>query len=231
VTLISAVVVPSAPLLVPALAGGSAVLDADLRTTVRAAVAALTPGGDEPVVVVGAAPTSRRYAGVWDWRGFGLPARLPEQPRLPLGLALGDWLLDDAGASGPRELIGVDPAADAAACAEQGADLVAGRDLRLLVVGDGSARRSEKAPGHLDLRAEGYDDAAQRALGAGDPDALLALDVDLGEELLVAGRAPWQVMAGAAGGPALAELLWADAPYGVTYFVARWSSGPAGAAP
>ena len=41
--------------------------------------------------------------------------------------------------------------------------------------------------------------------------------------LLAEGRAAWQVLAGAAGGSSWrAELAYAEAPYGVTYFVASW---------
>lgn len=54
--------------------------------------------------------------------------------------------------------------------------------------------------------------------------ALAALDAELAAELLAAGRAPWQVLAGAAEGAGLdGRLLYEDAPYGVGYFVAAWS--------
>jgi len=55
------------------------------------------------------------------------------------------------------------------------------------VVADGSARRTEKAPGHLDDRAEGFDAQVEKALAAGDPELLKALDVNLAEALLVGG--------------------------------------------
>jgi hypothetical protein len=52
----------------------------------------------------------------------------------------------------------------------------------------------------------------------------MALDVRLAEELKAAGRAPWQVLAGAAEDAALSgALLYEDAPYGVGYLVATWS--------
>jgi hypothetical protein len=221
--LIRATVVPAAPLLVPALAGASAAADAELRSAVRSAVADLVAASTEPVVVVGAAPAAGPHVGVWDWGGFGLPRGVPDQPRLPLALAIGDWLLDDAGYDGPRELFGAAASASPEECVRQGSALTAGRDVRLLVVGDGSACRSEKAPGHLDPRAAGYDEAGERALATGDVAALLALDPVLGTQLLVGGRAPWQVLAGAAGSSARAELTWSSVPYGVTYLVARWT--------
>lgn len=91
-------------------------------------------------------------------------------------------------------------------------------------MGDASACRTLKAPGYLDERAAGFDAEAARALGTADVDALKALDVELAQELKVAGRAPWQVLAGAAEGAGLAgALLYDEAPYGVGYIVAAWS--------
>lgn len=91
-------------------------------------------------------------------------------------------------------------------------------------MGDGSACRTVKAPGYLDERAEPFDAEAARALGAADTAALAALDPGLARELQAAGRAPWQVLAGAAEGAGLSgALLYDEAPYGVGYLVAAWS--------
>jgi aromatic ring-opening dioxygenase LigB subunit len=96
--------------------------------------------------------------------------------------------------------------------------------VALLVMGDGSACRTVKAPGYLDDRAEAFDAAAAHALGTADPGALIALDALLAYELKAAGRAPWQVLAGAGEGAGLrGQLLYEDATYGVGYLVATWS--------
>jgi aromatic ring-opening dioxygenase LigB subunit len=96
--------------------------------------------------------------------------------------------------------------------------------VALLVMGDASACRTLKAPGYLDKRAAGFDAEVARALGAADVAALKALDAELAYELKVSGRAPWQVLAGAAEGADLGgALLYEDAPYGVGYVVAAWS--------
>jgi hypothetical protein len=97
-------------------------------------------------------------------------------------------------------------------------------------MGDGSARRSERAPGHLDERAAPFDAGVERAVRDADLAALAALDPDLAAELLATGRPGWQVLAGALGGDPLgtgagaarpvAEVLYADAPLGVGYLVA-----------
>ncbi|MFG1913478.1 hypothetical protein [Micromonospora sp. NPDC048898] len=101
----------------------------------------------------------------------------------------------------------------------------AGDRVALLVLGDGSACRGEKAPGYDDARALPYDQGVATALADADLDALLDLDPVLSAELKAAGRAPWQVLAGvarAAGGGWRGELLYDAAPYGVAYFVASW---------
>ena len=86
-----------------------------------------------------------------------------------------------------------------------------------------SARRSLKGPGYLDPDAEPFDTAVESALRDADTEALLALDPDRAERLLAAGRASWQVLAGAAGDARMSgSVTWSGSPYGVTYLVATW---------
>ena len=107
------------------------------------------------------------------------------------------------------------------------ADALAARPGRtgVLVLGDGSARRGEKAPGYLDQRAFPFDDALAEALADGDASMLAALDVGLAAELMVLGAAAFRLL-GAVGlresGPAQARLTYRDDPFGVSYFVATW---------
>src|SRR5690606_505434 len=96
--------------------------------------------------------------------------------------------------------------------------------VALLVLGDGSACRSVRAPGYLDERAAPFDAAVSAALASADTGALLGLDADLARRVRAAGRAAWQVLAGAAEGAGLSGALrYDDAPYGVGYLVASWS--------
>ena len=81
--------------------------------------------------------------------------------------------------------------------------------------------RTEKAPGWFDERAEPFDRAVAGALAAADPAGLLALESGLARGLLAAGRASWQVLAGAAAGRRWqGRLHYDDAPFGVGYIVA-----------
>jgi hypothetical protein len=95
----------------------------------------------------------------------------------------------------------------------------------VLVVAVGSARRSLRAPGHLDERAVPFDDDIEAALLSGDPARFAALDAGLADELLCAAV---PVLAGVAdalaGGRAGTVHLDLSAdPFGVQYWVARWA--------
>ncbi|MFD8275488.1 class III extradiol dioxygenase subunit B-like domain-containing protein [Streptomyces flaveolus] len=238
--LVAAAVCPCPPLLVPEVAAGAAPeLDA-ARAACTDALGVLAAARPDRLVVVGPAPDAgpETYpAGTrGSFRGFGveLDVRLgPEEssgegprPGLPYGLAVGAWLLRRTGwADAPVEGIGVGEHLPAEPCAALGRDIAARAPrVALLVLGDASACRTLKAPGYLDERAAPFDAEVGRALGAADVAALAALDAGLARELKVSGRAPWQVLAGAAEGTALTgALLYEDAPYGVGYVAAAWS--------
>jgi hypothetical protein len=239
------VVLPEPPLLVPQLATGAAVETAGLRAACLAAAARLGRAARR-WVAVGADPGGRRTvdpAARGSFVGFGVDVVVgldttgagpgsvtaPVDPAFPLPLLIAGWA---AGRSGARvrirgELLA--PDAPPAECAELGAELAAefaadAEPVGLLVVGDGAATHTERAPGHLDERAGPFDAAVATALRAADPAALAALDPGLAGELMVAGRAPWQVLAGVIGsGRWRGELPHSSAPFGVAYHVAVWT--------
>jgi hypothetical protein len=222
----AAAFVPIPPLLVPEIAGGSAATDDELRDACRAAVGRLIDTGPDEIIVIGSGTPAGQADGSWDWRGFGVP--IPEHPpsrRLPLSLAIGSWLLDLLGNRTPRRHHIISSTASPADCAATGRDLVAGpQRFGLLVCGDGTACRTEKAPGYFDPTAQAWDERALAALRNADPTQLLALDPDEAMRLMAAGRAPWQVLAGAAGSDTFnAHIDWAAAPYGVMYVAGTWT--------
>ncbi|WP_316743586.1 class III extradiol dioxygenase subunit B-like domain-containing protein [Streptomyces sp. MK7] len=242
--LVAAAVCPCPPLLVPAVAAGAAPeLDA-LRAACTDALGVLAAARPGLLMVVGPAEKSGRgphpEGARGSFRGFGvdLDVRLggftdtdtgtgPASEReLPPSLAVAAWLLERTGWSdAPIEGLGVGEPLAPERCIAAGRDIAARADrVALLVMGDASACRSLKAPGYLDERAEPFDAEVARALGAADVAALSALDAELAYELKAAGRAPWQVLAGAAEGAGLSGTLLHDsAPYGVGYLVATWS--------
>lgn len=181
-----------------------------------------------PSTGVRAVPSTGLMARPQQGRAVSLraPQDPPSRPRpgLPLSVAVGAWLLARRRHTLTVSAVAVDADADAAHCAGLAAQLAARPEpVALLVMGDGSACRGEKSPGYDDPRAQPYDDAVAQALATADVSVLRGLDRQLSAELLVAGRAPWQVLAGVAGdSPWRGHLSYYAAPYGVAYFVADW---------
>lgn len=207
----------------PELAAGAANELDDLRTACRAAVAHLANASVDSLIVLGSDTTTVRrhppFGGTLSPWGIDLPVGDPSGEQLPLSLLIGAWLAPGAG-----NFQSVAADATPEECAELGRAL-AGEAQRvgLLVLGDGSSCRTDKAPGFFDPRADGFDAAVASALARADAAALAAIDPAEAAELLAAGRAPWQVLAGAVTAPLTGELLYNCAPYGVNYFVATWA--------
>ncbi|MFE5285159.1 hypothetical protein ACFRAQ_09350 [Nocardia sp. NPDC056611] len=245
--------VPSPPVLVPELEGaaGSAVEGAvaELRAAVSAAGRELAARVSRWVVVGVAEPGEGSGAGdsgrvigadaVGTFRGYGVDVRVglsgPVAERvadvlLPLPALIAGWLREQVAPETVAEcrLISADATAEES--------LAFGRTLRaeldaesepvgVLVVADGAATLSLKAPRYLDERAEGVQADIDQALSAGDRKALAALDTALCAAIEVEGRPAYQALAGLfAADPAdpQVETRYAAAPFGVAYHVSVW---------
>lgn len=232
--LTAAALCPAAPLLARELTGADPVVP-ELRQACREATDTLVQADPDVVVVVGAGERTRawdaararlelsRYAPAL---GAGAAASTSAET-LPIALGLGSRLLDEAGYHGRRELQEVGADEPATVCAALGASLARAAALvALLIMADGSARRSRKAPGYLDERSEAFDAEVGRAFRDGDLPALLEIDAGLASDLMAGGRPAWQVLAGAADGfrPACA-VRYDDDPFGVAYLVASLTVG------
>jgi hypothetical protein len=209
--------------------------------------AAFAPGVSTGGVASGGTASGRVASGRVASGGTASDGAASDRGLLPLPLGLGAMLLDEGGYRGPRRLIAVGQDEPTGTCAALGAELATGTArTALLVMGDGSARRSPKAPGHLDPRADPFDAHVERAVRAGRLGALLDLDEALARDLMATGRPAWQVLAGAlpdgtgadgsgadgagmegsgvaaAGvdGALATEVLYRDDPFGVAYLVA-----------
>jgi hypothetical protein len=184
----------------------------DVRAACTGAVATLVSTGPSRIVVVGAGDLDHdvdESAG-GTLAAFGADVRAGgDDLVLPLSLTIGAWLLDAAGWAGPRTYSTGHPQVDAGEA--------------LLVMADGSATRSDKAPGFFDERAETFDAAIASALSSGDADALMALDAGLGAALGSTGVPALHVLGELTKGASVAAHLRYDgAPFGVGYLVADW---------
>lgn len=282
-----AVFVPSAPLLVPELAGPDAVDTRPVREATRSAVRALAAsatrwvalGADDAPAVPASGPaaavltdrprcgTDVAVTGTFARFGVDLPVTLdpaveeacaqadaePVRPRLPLSMLIAAWLREQAGADRVTPVV-LDPSASPAQCAAVGDEIAAAlsavsESVGLLVVGDGATALSPKAPGGGErASAVRLQKRIDTALECGDLDTLADLDAQECDAEGVGGRVAWQVAAAVARAsgahtdvdparldparldPARldTECLYAAAPFGVGYVVARWTPLPAG---
>lgn len=241
-------VVPSAPLLVPELAGPAAFDTEPVRAAVRAAGGTLAARADRWVAVGvadhrlgGPARSDCAESGDFGAYGVGVRVCIPgadgELPP-PLSMLLAGWL-GAACAAGPSSItpVVVDPGLPPAAATELGRDL--GRELDgavdpvgLLVVADGATALTPGAPGGGEREsAWALQHRIEAAVRAADPAGLAGLGIDECAAEGVGTRAAWQVLAGVldvlteSGRPVASRLRYAAAPFGVGYIVAALTPG------
>jgi hypothetical protein len=237
--LVAAAVCPHPPLLIPEATGSPQpgdVMDA-VRAACDAAVAGLLSAGPGLLVAVGGAGASAEHDGAaaGSLRDYGVRfVTGTGRPVLPLSLTVASWLLGRAGArDGPAagrpgrvlfQAVAWDTAP--AECLRLGAQIARQAPrVSMLVMGDGSARMAAGVPGAADPAAESYDAGVAAALAAADADRLARLPPSLDAELMVCGRASWQVLAGAArGGRYRGRLRCTARPHAVSYLVASWDA-------
>lgn len=218
---------PSAPVLVPELAGTAAAEVAAFRSAAIEAAATLP----ERWIAIGVGSTELLMTDVHgSFAGYGadVPVSLTPDPvgpvvEMPLCALFAGWL---RGHANPRASVSVrvHPAdLDAGSAVARGRLLrelidAEPEPLGVLVVADGLRTLGPSAPGGEDPGAAPVQEALDDALAAGDTAALAGLPDG------VVGRVAYQVLAGLAGsGPASARELVRGAPYGVGYFVGVWT--------
>ena len=223
-------IVPSAPVLVPELAGAAAAEVAELRAAVIAAAAALPPRW----VVVGVGPDGTADAvlgpervGTFAGYGVDLVVRLSAQADappawLPLCALFAGWLRDQAQPDAHAEVRVYSGDRDAEAA------LAIGRQLRreidavaeptgVLVVADGAHTLTPAAPGGYHPADADVQLALDDALACGDLATLTRLPGQ------IVGRVAFGVLAGLTEPtPRSAKELYRTAPYGVGYFAGVW---------
>lgn len=231
VVLVAIAFTPSAPVLIPELAG-SATEISPVRAAALEAAAAL-PGR---WVAVGVGPAEQSFSRVrGSFAGYGVdvpvalcPSPCPDSTDLPLCVLVAGWLRGrvnpEASVEGRVYPADLDPSE----AVQRGQALRSeidrfGGPVGVLVVADGAIALTDAAPGGFDPHALAAQAVLDRALSAGDTAALSALPRS------VVGRVAYQVLAGLTGpGPVQARELARGAPYGVGYFAGVWDLSPGG---
>ena len=220
-------IVPSAPVLVPELAGAAAAEVADLRTAVIAAAAALP----ERWIAIGVGVSDAVFgpSSVATFAGFGADVRVQLSPgnagdpaELPLCALFTGWLRGQAQPDATAEARVYSVDLDTTAAMARGRRLrheaeQTGDPVGLLVVADGATTLSPAAPGGYHPGDVDVQHALDDALATGDIAALMQLPDQ------VVGRVAFQALAGLAEpAPRSAKELYRGAPYGVGYFAGIW---------
>jgi hypothetical protein len=221
-------IVPSAPVLVPELAGAAAAEVSDLTAAVVAA-AALLP---ERWVAIGTGRNDDVLCPqtVGTFAGYGADVRVGLAPRdpggpaaeLPLSALLAAWLRGQAQPQATAQVRMYRADHDAETALGLGRQLRAEIDgqaepIGVLVVADGANTLTPSAPGGYDPGNADAQRVLDDALASGDVAALAQLPPQ------ILGRVAFQVLAGlAAPAPRSAKELYRGAPYGVGYFAGAW---------
>jgi hypothetical protein len=220
-------IIPSAPVLVPELAGAAADEVAELRAAMIAAVAALPPNW--VVVGVGAADGVIGPASVGTFAGFGVDLEVRLSPEasgrpveLPLCALIAGWIRSEAKPDTVAQVRVYAENHDAETA------LALGRRLRgdidasaeptgVLIVADGANTLTPPAPGGYHPEDVDVQLVLDDALACGDLSALTRLPAQ------VTGRVAFGVLAGLVEPAARsAKELHRAAPYGVGYFAGVW---------
>lgn len=223
-------IVPSAPVLVPELAGTAATELAELTAAVIAAASCLP----RHWIAVGSGRAEEMVdtSGVGTFAGFGVDVRVGLSPRaldaadvpadLPVCALIAAWVRGQATPEATAEVRVYADADDPRTARARGATLRAEVDLLsdpigVLVVADGVNTLTPDAPGGYDVGNAGAQQTLDDALASGDVAALARLPGQ------VVGQVAFQVLAGLTEpGPRSAKELYRGAPYGVGYFAGVW---------
>lgn len=222
-------IVPSAPVLVPELAGTAAAEVADLVAATLAAAAMLP----DRWVVIGVGPDDDVLSPdvVGTFAGFGADVRVRLSPQsdeaappmaLPVCALLAGWVRGQAQPHATAQVRVYRADHDADTALSLGTHLRGEIDrlaepVGVLVVADGANTLTPAAPGGHDPDNDDAQQALDDALAGGDIAALRSLPRQ------ILGRVAFQVLAGLAEpGPRSAKELYRGAPYGVGYFAGAW---------
>lgn len=218
-------IIPSAPVLVPELAGIAAAELAELREAVFASARTLP----DRWIAIGVGPADRRIEpdAAGTFAGYGTDVTVALSPGahavgpLPLCALITAWVRGSVRPDARAQVRCHTAALDAAAAVAQGrllrAEIDAAADpVGVLVVADGANTLTPSAPGGYRPDTEQVQLSLDDALASGAAAGLTGLPEE------VVGRVAFGVLAGLAEAPSDAHERYRGAPYGVGYFAGTW---------
>ena len=227
-SIVSAALVPAAPVIVPGLSGHTMPAP-EVRSAALDAIQRMIDAGVEEVIVLAEADRDGLFDSTAPWglhRIGGLhpfsEAGAVFDQLLTMPLAIGASMLRDAGWTGTTYFHALERTISADAAAEVGRGLgTTKRSVGLLLLGNGSACCTEKAPGSFHPQAETFNATLLTVIRQGDRAAMMELSAHDTADQLSDVRVPLQVFAGATSGHRfLGSITFADDFAGVYYICA-----------
>ena len=234
-SIVSAALVPAAPVLVPGLSGHTMPAQ-EVRAATLEAIQRMIDAGVDEVIVLAEADRDGVFDSTAPWglhRIGGLhpfsEAGAVFDQLLTMPLAIGASMLRDAGWTGTTSFHALERTMSADAAAEVGRGLgTTKRSVGLLLLGNGSACCTEKAPGSFHPQADEFNTNLVAMIRQGNRAAMMELPTQGAAEQLSDIRVPLQVFAGATSGHRfLGSITFADDFAGVHYICATFLPNPA----
>jgi hypothetical protein len=229
-SVVGAALVPAAPVLVPGLSG-SAVPAPEARAAALGVMQRLIDIGLDEVVVLAEADRDGLFddSAPWDLHRLGGMHAVGDpgaggsfDQRLPVSLAIGASMLRDAGWTGSTSFQGLERTMSNDAATEVGRHLAATpRSVGLLLLGNGSACCTAKAPGSLHPQASAFNEALLAMIQRGNSAEMMELSANETADQLSDIRVPLQVFVGATSPRQfLGSVAFAEEFAGVQYICA-----------
>jgi len=226
VSLVGIALVPAAPVLVAELSGRLRPASAP-REAARSVIEQLISCAPDVIVVVAEGDHTEMYdnsAAMHLHRlgGMHRDDYAPGARILPIPLAIGAALLRDVGWLGPTHYQLLDASTSAVEAAKAGRELADVEPrVGLLLLGNGSACTTPKAPGSFHPQAEAFNAKLVRVIEAGDLETIREWTPGSFVDQLSDVRVPLQVMAGAVDGKSWPwSISFAEDVQGVFYVCA-----------
>ena len=223
----SACLVPAAPVLLPELCGSTRPI-ADVRQCVLDVLGDLSRRRPDRIVLIAEGNSTTAYPATMPLglhRLGGMATRdRTAQVFLPVSLAVGLRLLQMAGWQGQTLVQAIEGSLAGPEVLQIGRGISQdAEETAVVLLGNASARSTEKAPGSLHAGAEHFNAEVARMVASGDRDAMIAMTAEEAGDQLSDIRIGLQILAGL--GPELpsgADLVRTYEVNGVCYVIAAF---------